>query len=635
MGEVQHNHHCSCCSGHCHAEESEKNELFSMLLGLSVFIIAFIITELLNFTLWIDFLILASAYLVLGKGVIAGAFRNIREGKFFDESFLMTVSGIGAFATGNFLEAGAVMFLYRLGEYLQEKAVGRSERQVMALLDIRPDTACVLKEGREEMVKAENVSIGEVIIVRPGERIPLDGVVLKGSASVELSALTGESVPKIYKEGDSVLSGGVNLNGVLKIGVEKAYSESTASKIIELAQSASERKAPQEKFITTFARYYTPLVVVFAVLLAVIPPIFWGAWQEWLKRSLVFLVISCPCALVISVPLAYFVSIGISSSKGILIKGGSYLDALTRLDTVVFDKTGTLTEGKFKVAEIIPTNGFNEEEVLEYAAKAEFFSNHPIAVSIKEKYGKEIDSSLLYDYSEIPGKGVKIKAGNKEVIAGNKSIMEETGIKACFAAENKTAVYVAINGVYAGALLISDYIKNDTKQGLTELRNEGIRKTVVLTGDNLKTAEMVSKNLKFDEFHSNLLPEDKLRFIDKIKKEVPKNKKVAFVGDGINDAPVLAGADIGISMGALGSDAAIEASDIVLMTDEISKVAEVLKIAKKTRKIVIQNIVFSIGIKLVFLALGAIGEASMWQAVIADVGVMILAVLNSLRILRL
>lgn len=628
-------HHCCGCEGHCHdGSGEEKNDLFNIITGAAVFTAAYLLTEFTDFPIWADFLILIIGYLFIGGRVIKGTLGNIRRGRIFDEGFLMTVSGIGAFAVGSYAEAAAVMFLYRLGEYLQEAAVGRSEKSVSALMDIRPDTAAVIRDGVEVEVKAEAVRVNEIIAVRPGERIPLDGVVVEGSASVDLSALTGESMPKTCKPGDEVLSGGVNLNGVLKIKVKKIYSESTASKIIDMVKNAAENKAPSENFITGFARYYTPIVVVLAALIAIIPPLFSGVWQEWIRRGLVFLVISCPCALVISVPLAFFGGIGAAASRGILIKGGNFLDALVKLETVVFDKTGTLTEGKFSMAKIIPAVGFSDREVLELAAQAEAFSNHPIAGSVKNEYGKEVDFSALSDYNEISGRGVKVKCGEKEILAGNKKMMEEAGIKADFSEETETVLYIAADNIYAGAILIADGIKKDTPKGIKELKNAGIKRIVMLTGDNEKTARRVSKELGIDEFHSDLLPDDKLKILEDLKKQTEKNKKLAFAGDGINDAPVLAGADIGIAMGALGSDAAIEASDIVLMTDEISKIAEAIRLAKKTRKIVTENIVISLGIKAIFLLLGALGEASMWQAVAGDVGVMLIAVLNALRILR-
>ena len=589
---------------------------------------------------YLERLVFLTAYLILGGNILLRAARQIAKGEVFNENFLMSVATIGALIIGEYPEAVAVMLFYQVGEFFQEMAVSKSKKSIAALMDIRPDFANLKKGGEIIKVDPLRVNIGDIIVVKPGEKIPLDGEVLEGYSMLDTKALTGESVPREAKVADTVLSGCINLNGLLTIKVTKSYGQSTAAKIIDLVENASNKKAPTENFITSFARYYTPVVVTLAVLIATLPPLFGlGAWSEWARRGLVFLVISCPCALVISIPLGFFGGIGGASRKGILVKGGNYLEALSKLDIVAFDKTGTLTKGVFKVTEIKSAHGFSDDQALEYAAKAEVFSNHPIALSIMTAYGKEIVTSELSGYSEIPGQGVSVKAGGKTIIAGNERFMAANGIyfdEVPDIAANTagTKVYVAVNNALAGCVIISDEIKADSKAAIIGLKKRGIREIVMLTGDNQRIASAVAGELKLDEYYAELLPGEKVEKLESLSALKRAKGKLAFVGDGINDAPVLARADVGIAMGGLGSDAAIEAADVVLMTDEPSKLAQAIDIARFTKRIVWQNIIAALGIKGVFLVLGALGVASMWEAVFADVGVTLLATLNAARVIR-
>lgn len=580
------------------------------------------------------------SYIVLGGDVLIRAAKNICRGQIFDENFLMSAATAGALAIGEYPEAVAVMLFYQIGEMFQDRAVDKSRRNIQSLMDIRPDMARVSRGGKLYEISPDQVEIGEKVVVKPGERIPLDGVVASGETMLDMRALTGETAPKHVKDGDEVLSGAVNSTQVFTISVTRRYAESTASKILALVQKAGSRKAKAEHFITMFARYYTPAVVIGAVCLTLIPVIFMGgAWQTWLNRSFVFLVISCPCALVISVPLTFFGGIGAASRSGILVKGGNYLEALNRLGTIVFDKTGTLTKGNFEVSDIETAGGASEEEVLKAAYIAEKMSNHPIALSIvshaKSKGigggDAETDGAA---HSELSGRGVKCIIGNHVILAGNEKLMsdENIGYRACRLPG--THAYVAENGKYLGCIVISDAVKEDCKEAISELRRRGIEKFVMLTGDAESVAENVAKAVGIGEYHANMLPCDKVEMFEQLASQTEKDKKTAFVGDGVNDAPVLARADIGIAMGGVGSDAAIEAADIVFMDDDLAKLPLAIDIAKRTKQIVMQNIIFALGVKIGFLALGALGLIGMWAAVFADVGVMTLAVLNAMRMLK-
>lgn len=553
----------------------------------------------------------------------------------FDEHFLMSVSTIGAFAIGEYPEAVAVMLFYQVGEFFQSLAVKRSRKSISDLMDICPDSATVKRNGVLQVVSPESVAVGEIIVVKPGEKIPLDGIVVDGESMLDTKALTGESVPRSIRKGDEALSGCINQSGLLTLKVTKSFGESTVSKIIDLVENASARKAPTENFITTFARYYTPVVVGMAAVLAIIPPlVLGGGWSEWLRRGFVFLIVSCPCALVISIPLTFFGGIGAASKRGVLVKGSNYLEALNKVSVVVFDKTGTLTKGVFEVANIIPAAGYQKEQVLEYAAQAESYSNHPIAKSILATYGKPIDQKQFSGFEEISGHGISVMVQGKKVLAGNSKLMESEKIAyaACDAAGTK--FYVAADGSYVGCILIADEVKPDSKCAIAELKKIGVEKTVMLTGDDERIGKSVADELGLDAYYAQLLPDQKVEKLEMLDKQKRQGSKLAFVGDGINDAPVLARADVGIAMGGLGSDAAIEAADVVLMTDEPSKLVEAIDVAKATKRIVMQNIVIALGIKSVFLVLGALGMAGMWEAVFGDVGVTIIAVLNAMRILK-
>ena len=575
-------------------------------------------------------------YLIIGGDIVLRAVKNIYRGQVFDEHFLMTVATIGAFAVGQYPEGVAVMLFYQIGELFQGIAVNRSRKSISALMNIRPDSANIKRGKLIQKVSPEEVKVGDIIIVKPGEKVPLDGKIIEGHSMVDTSTLTGESVPREVEVGNEILSGFINKNGLLTVEVTKDFGESTVSKILELVQNASSRKAPTENFITKFARYYTPVVVIVATILAIIPPLLitGATFSDWIYRALIFLVISCPCALVVSIPLGFFGGIGAASKKGVLVKGSNYLEALNDVKYVVMDKTGTLTKGVFAVNSILPTSTWTKDELLEFAAIAEVYSNHPIAQSILDAYGKNVDKQLLKDYKEIPGHGIQVMINGKEILVGNAKFMKKEQISYPQITEVGTIVHVAIDKKYAGAILISDEVKEDSAHAIRLLKELGIKKTVMLTGDSKIVGESVGKQLGIDEVYAELLPQHKVEKIEKIDVQKLPKEKIAFVGDGINDTPVLARADVGIAMGGLGSDAAIEAADIVIMTDEPSKIAEAISIAKNTRKIVWQNIWFALGIKAVFLLLGAFGIATMWEAVFSDVGVTLLAVLNAMRVLR-
>ena len=615
--------------------KKEKAEIIRLIAGAAIFAVGIIVENTVKDSRLFPLVIFITGYILLGGDVIFQAFRNITRGQVFDENFLMGAATIGAFAIGEFAEAVGVMLFYQIGEFLQDRAVSNSKKSITKLMDIRPDYAHLKKDDEIIKVAPDTVSVGDTIIVKPGERIPLDGIVVEGRSMIDTSALTGESVPRNAKAGDNVLSGCVNKSGLLTIKVTKTSGESTVSKIIDLVENAADKKAKTENFITTFARYYTPAVVILAVLLAVLPPLFLGEWKEWINRSLVFLVISCPCALVLSIPLSFFGGIGRAAKSGVLVKGGNFLEAFNHLDIAVFDKTGTLTRGVFKVTSVLPSNGFEKDSLLELAARAEAFSNHPIALSVMQAFGGEIDRGDLSEYTEIAGYGVSVKHDEKIILAGNKKLMEDRGINFDESHESGTKVYAALGGVFAGCIVISDEIKPDSRGALSALKARGVRKTVMLTGDSPQIAREIAGELRLDEVYGGLLPHEKVEMVQKLNAQKLEKGRLIFVGDGINDAPVLATADIGVAMGGLGSDAAIEAADVVLMTDEPSKLAVAIDIARYTKQIVWQNIFFALGVKAVFLLLGAFGIAGMWEAVFADVGVSLIAVLNAMRILRM
>ena len=584
---------------------------------------------------WINNAIFLISYFIVGWDILRKAMRNILRGKVFDENFLMAVATIGAFCIGEFPEAVAVMLFYQVGELFQSYAVDKSRKSIASLMDIRPDYANVYRGENIEKVNPEEVKIGETIIIKPGEKIPLDGHIVEGKTTLDTKALTGESLPRDAKEGDEVLSGCINLNGVIKVEVKKEYGESTVSKILDLVENASSKKAKSENFITKFARYYTPIVVGIAVVLAVLPPLILpgATFSDWIYRALSFLVVSCPCALVISIPLSFFGGIGGASKMGVLVKGSNYLEALASTEIMVFDKTGTLTEGVFEVQQVKPI-GISEQELLKVAAYAENYSNHPISKSLQRACQEEIDKKQIQNYEELSGLGIIAQICNQEVLVGNDKLMLEKQITFEKCNEVGTVLYVAIEGKYAGYIVIADQIKEDAKKTIEDLKKNHIRQTVMLTGDRRKVGENVAKEIGIDEVYTELLPTDKVHKVEELLKRKSEKGKLAFVGDGINDAPVLTLADIGIAMGALGADSAIEAADIVIMTDEPYKIVKSMKLAKKTMRIVKENIIFAIFVKVLVLILTAFGLSTMWEAVFADVGVSIIAIINALRALR-
>jgi Cd2+/Zn2+-exporting ATPase len=619
---------------HDHHGEDENNKTKFIRLGVGATIFA--IATAFNFSFYGELILYLISYLLVGGEVVLRALKNIRGGQVFDENFLMSIATIGAFAIGEFPEGVAVMLFYQLGEIFQGMAVNRSRKSIASLMDIRPDFANLKLGDDIKKVSPEEVSVGDIIVVKPGEKVPLDGIVIEGNSMVDTSALTGESVPRDVEVGDNILGGVINKNGLLTISVEKEFGDSTIAKILDLVENASSKKAPTENFITKFARYYTPTVVFSALALAILPPLFinGATFSEWIYRALAFLVVSCPCALVVSIPLGFFGGIGGASKNGILVKGGNYLEALNNVEVIVFDKTGTLTKGIFKVTEIKPQSTVSKDELITYAAYAESFSNHPIATSILKAYGKEIANDSVEHYEEISGHGIKVIALGKEILAGNYKLMNKENISYTKVETIGTVVHVAVDKEYAGYIVISDEIKEDSAKAIKALKAMGVKKTVMLTGDNKLVGTKVAKELGLDEVYSELLPDQKVEKVELLDKEKTSKGKLVFVGDGINDAPVLARADIGIAMGGVGSDAAIEAADVVIMTDEPSKIASAIKIAKKTRTIVMQNIVFALGIKVIILVLVALGIGTMWEAVFGDVGVTLIAVLNSMRAMK-
>ena len=609
-----------------------KKKGIKIIIATILFIIAIVINfnnQLINNALYII------AYLIVGLEIVRKALRNIIRGKVFDENFLMTVATIGAFGIGEFPEAVAVMLFYQIGELFQSYAVDKSRKSISTLMNIRPDFANVDRNGNIEKVDPDDVKIGEIILVKPGEKIPLDGYVIEGSSTLDTKALTGESLPREIKEGEDVLSGVINLNGVIKIKVTKEYGESTVSKILDLVENASSKKSKSENFITKFARYYTPIVVIIAVFLAILPPLIIkdAMFSDWLYRALSFLVVSCPCALVISIPLSFFGGIGGASRIGILIKGSNYLEQLSNTEIIVFDKTGTLTEGVFEVQKVNSID-MSEEELLKITAYSENYSNHPIALSVKKAYGKEIDEDEILETQELSGLGVIAKINGQEILVGNEKLMIENQINFTKCNDIGTILHVAIDKKYVGYIVIADKIKEDAKSTIKNLKKNNIKQTIMLTGDRKNVGESVANELGIDKVYAELLPDGKVRQVESFLKETTEKGKLAFVGDGINDAPVLAISDIGIAMGGLGSDAAIEAADIVLMTDEPSKIVNAIQISKNTMRIVKENIIFAISIKVLVLILSAFGVSTMWEAVFADVGVSIIAIINALRVLK-
>ena len=627
--------------GHNHVHEFKENESgilgyakdnIMLIIGTIIYVIALIYKGNENL---LSVLLFAASYLVIGGEVVLTAIKNIARGEVFDENFLMSIATIGAFFIGEYPEAVAVMLFYQIGEVFQGYAVNKSRKSISSLMNIRADYANVLRNNSEVKVSPEEVVLDEIIVIKPGERIPLDGIVLEGTSFIDTSALTGESVPREVNVGSEILSGAINNNGVLKVKVNKEYGQSTVARILELVENASNKKAPTEKFITKFAKVYTPIVVAISVLVAVIPPLVIkdATFSEWIYKALSILVVSCPCALVVSIPLGFFSGIGGASKKGILVKGGNYLEALKDSEIVVFDKTGTLTKGVFNVTQINPKN-ISKEELLEITAIGESLSNHPIAISIANAYGKEIDKNAIKDYKEISGHGIEVTIRGNDVLLGNSKLMKVNNINYEEIDSIGTIVHIAINGEYKGNIVISDEVKDNVKEALKELKSVGIKKTIMLTGDNKVVAEKVAKSIGIDEVYSELLPGDKVNKVETILTEKTSKGKVLFVGDGINDAPVLARADIGVAMGGIGSDAAIEAADVVLMKDKVEAIAEAIRVSRRTNKILWQNIIFSLGVKVAVMILVVLGLTDMWAAVFADVGVTLIAVLNSMRIIR-
>ena len=633
--------------------KKQKRTRNRIVAALAIFAVVFAVTEFVPLAqyvggetnaLYLEFVLFLIPYLIAGYDVLLKAARNIGNGQVFDENFLMTIATVGAFALVLFpdsqphmAEGAAVMLFYQVGELFQGYAVGKSRQSIADMMDIAPDFANVMRDGKLVQVDPYEIGVGDEIVVKPGERVPLDGTIVEGSTQLDTAALTGESVPRHVEEGAEVISGCVNMTGKITVKVSKPFEQSTVSRILELVESASEKKAQTENFITRFARYYTPIVTIGALVLAVLPPLLFGkSWSDWIERGLTFLVVSCPCALVISVPLSFFGGIGGASRLGILVKGGNYLEALSHTETVVFDKTGTLTNGSFNVVAVHPdaTAEVNPDLILSIAAHAEAYSDHPIAVSVKEAFTGEIDQSRIADVREEGGHGVRAVVDERVVLVGNDKLMREEGIAYHDCELTGTILHVSIDGKYAGHIIIADVVKEDAAECIKRLHAAGVRKTVMLTGDRAEVAKAVAEKLGLDEYHGKLLPEDKVNQVERLLGETSEKGKLAFVGDGINDAPVLTRADIGIAMGAMGSDAAIEAADIVLMDDKPSKIASAIRIARKTMRIVWQNIVFALGVKFAVFVLAAVGLATMWLAVFADVGVAILAILNAMRCMR-
>ncbi len=644
------NSECATCDhDHSHAghEHDEEFNLQKELLTLGPGCIIYAAALLMDLPVLWEFVFFLTSYIIIGRDVIFSAFRNILRGRIFDEFFLMTVATLGAFAIKQYPEAVAVMLFFKIGELFQDIALNRSRRSIASLMEIRPDYANVQINGETKKIDPNSVSVGDVILVKPGERVPLDGIVIDGSSMLDTSALTGESVPRHVSAEAEILSGMINKTGLLTIRVTKRFGESTISKILDLVEHASARKAPTEKFITKFAKFYTPTVVFAAIAMAVGPvflyniPVFTQmfahqeTFTEWIYKALIFLVISCPCALVISIPLGFFGGIGSASKHGVLVKGSNYLEGLNKLHTVIWDKTGTLTKGVFSVSSVITRNGFSEDELLEFAALAEIHSSHPIAQSIRSAYTQSLDEKVIEAYEEISGQGVKATVKGRQVLAGNDKLLHREAIEHDTCDVKGTVVHVAIDGTYAGYIIISDEIKPDAKEAISRLRDLGVKKQIMLTGDSQMVAESVAKELNLDEYYAELLPHEKVAAVESMMaKTADAQGLTAFVGDGINDAPVIIRSDVGIAMGALGSDAAIEAADIVLMSDDPARIPLAVTIARKTRLIVWQNIFFALGVKGVFLVLGAFGIATMWEAVFADVGVALLAILNATRVMK-
>lgn len=608
------------------------NKKLRLITAVAAFALSFAV-KLIGVPWWVEMILFGATYLFIGYDVLWRAIRNILHGHVFDENFLMTIASLGAFVVGDFAESAAVMVFYQIGEYFQDYAVDKSRERISSLMDIRPDKAFVFENGSVREYQPEDVSVGAELVVKNGEKIPLDGVLLSDDAILDTAALTGESLPVNLKKGDSCLSGSINVGGVIHVRAEKEYYDSTVGKILDMVESASGKKAQPEKFITKFARYYTPIVVISAVLLAIIPPIFTGQWKEWIMRALTFLVVSCPCALVISVPLSFFGGIGGASGKGILIKGGSYLEQLKKVNTFVFDKTGTLTKGKFAVTEVFPAE--RRKEILVKAAAAESGSNHPIAKCITETARSEFDADFSdgYEIKEIAGKGIRAESKDSVILCGNKELMDGEGISVIGRDTVGSVVYVAENGKYLGCVVVEDELKSEAAEVISELKRQGVR-TIMLTGDNEAAASAVAKKVGIDEYRSGLLPTDKVAEVERLIESKKEGDVIAFVGDGINDAPVLMRADVGVSMGGVGSDSAIEASDVVLMYDNLKALVEARKISVKTMRIVKQNIVFALAVKIIVLILSAFGITDMWGAVFADVGVCIIAILNAMRCMK-
>ncbi len=623
--------------------KKQKKNLYRVIIAFIIVATLMIIEHLtdIDMPFFVSFPLYFAAYLIVGYDVLIKSFKGIKNGQIFDENFLMAVATIGAMVLGEYEEGVAVMLFYQIGELFQSIAVGKSRQNIIGLMDIRPDSANLINEdGSVEDVDPDDVEIGSIIMINPGEKIPIDGIIVEGRSSVDTAALTGESVPRSVNEGDEVISGCINTSGMIKVKTTKEFGESTVSKILDLVENSSMKKAKAENFISKFAKYYTPIVCYSALGLALLPPVirlimgYGPMWNNWIFRALTFLVISCPCAVVISIPLSFFGGIGCASSKGILVKGANYLEALADAKTIVFDKTGTLTKGVFEVTAVYPEKGMSKEELLKYAAYAEISSSHPISVSLKKAYGNELSYDEVEDIEEISGHGVSAVVFGRRILVGNENLMNRSNIVISSIHDEGTVCYIAVDGIYAGCIVISDYLKESAKEAIADLKSAGI-KTVMLTGDSEKAATRIAKEVGVDRFCSELLPGDKVAEVEKMLEGMNGKEKLAFCGDGINDAPVLMRADIGIAMGGLGSDAAIEAADIVLMDDDPAKISLAKRISSKTLSIVRQNIVFAIGVKLICLLLGAVGIANMWIAIFADVGVMILAVLNATRALRI